>query len=72
MRWFVYSQGTGKTHLVVQAKNIKSSEKRLTRWSKQSKVDVTSVEVVNKGIGYETMSEAWARYGKITMIDGAF
>lgn len=72
MRWFVYSQGEGKNHLLVEAKNVASSQKRLSRWSARSKVDLTPTKVVNAGIGYETMSEAWHRFGKVTVIDGSF
>lgn len=74
MRWFVFKKVTDGAvrYLFVQAKTLASANKRLTRWSKRSIVDVSSVLTVNSGVGYETMSEPWHKFGEFTMIDGSY
>lgn len=69
MKWYVFEKvaNLNDNHVVVQAKNLASANKRLTNWGVERKVEV-SMSTMNGGIGFDTMTEAWAKFGHITLV----
>lgn len=72
MKWFAFLPEGSTQHVLVNGKTYESAKKRLTRWSKSSKVVLSNMQVLNEGKGYDNFAEAWHYHPQFTMVHSGF